>query len=472
MGMNMPLPIKDGIKKYIEKKRISFCMPGHKGKNVSGIKDIFKYDVTELDDTDNLLNPCTYIKNSEENLAKVYGTLSSHYLLGGSTSGIYSMVSLAVSEGDKIIVDRFCHKSVISAIILCGAVPVYVKPSYNAQFGFVGGMIADEIDFTIRRHSDAKAVILTSPTYYGTVSDIRAISDIVHNAGLLLLVDEAHGAHFHISDVLPQNALCCGADMSVHSVHKTLGAMSGGGLLHINTSKVSKSQIRSVLSMYQSTSPSYGCLSVLEGAVFDALNQDKKYRELTDAIDKCRKIVNSQGKAYWIGEELIGKCEIYDMDKTRIVINFSNLNLTGYNAANILREKYNIEVEMADENNIVCIVTPYNSTGDVKTLCRAVVNMTEKTKPVPRKTEIFKYPDHEISLLPRKAYFSPSETVELSESISRVSAATVCKYPPGIALVVPGEMIRAEHIRKISDTLEKGGTITGLSSGMSIDVVK
>lgn len=468
----MPTPINDGIKKYTDKKRISFCMPGHKGKNVSGIKDIFKYDVTELDDTDNLLSPTSYIKTSEESLTEIYKTLSSHYLLGGATSGIYAMISLAVCEGDKIIVDRFCHKSVISAIILCGAVPVYVKPSYNAQFGFAGGMGADDIDFTIMRHPDAKAVVLTSPTYYGMVSDISSISEIVHRAGMLLLVDEAHGAHFHASDVLPESAVSCGADMVVQSVHKTLGAMSGGALLHVNTDRVRKPQILAALSMFQSTSPSYGCLCVLEGAVTDALSQDKKYRELKSAIDKYRTRLNASGKAYWIGSELVGKCDIFDVDVTRIVVNFSAAGITGYSAARVLKEKHNIDVEMADDNNIVCIVTPYNSTGDIKALYRAVEDIADSARTFPRKAELFTYPECELAILPRKAYFSPYETVGLTDAIERISRATVCKYPPGIALVAPGERIRPEHIRAITDTLEKGGTITGLGEDMQIDVVK
>lgn len=447
-------------------------MPGHKGRMQQPAKNMFSLDVTELSDTDNLHAPEAYIRESEQKLAALYGTYSSHYLLGGATCGIYAMVSVAVRKGDKIIVDRFCHKSVISSIILCGAEPVYVAPSYNYQFGFVGGMSPLDIELAVKNNPDAKAVIITSPTYYGTVSDIAEISAVVHRSGMLLLVDEAHGAHFHISDLLPDNAIKCGADMIVQSVHKTLGAFSSGALLHINNRETDLFKVRNALSMFQTSSPSYALLCALEKAVFEAVSFKEKYKKLTDEAEKWRKRVNASGKAYWIGSELKGSCDIYEMDKTRIVVNFSLVSLTGYAVAGILRNKYNIETEMADENNIVCILTPYNNVSDIKKLAVALMEITEKTPLAPRKSAKLNYLMPEPSVSLQNAYFSESEAVDLNQSIGRINASIVCMYPPGIPLVVPGEKIKADHIRAITETEENGGSITGLREGCMIDVLK
>lgn len=467
----MPMSINQGISQYVRRKRISFAMPGHKGKNSTGIRDFFALDVTELDDTDNLLNPTSYIKESQSKLAQIYGASSSYYLLGGSTCGIYTMISLAVSEGDKIIVDRFCHKSVICAIILCGARPVYVMPGYNYRFGFTGGMGRADIELAIMQNPDAKAVIITSPTYYGTVSDIKSISETVHDAGMLMLVDEAHGAHFHLSSFLPDSAVRSGADMVVQSVHKTLGSLSGGALLHINT-PIDEATVLNTLSMYQTSSPSYACLCALEAAVYDGLRLGDNYKKIIDEVDKQRKILNKQGKVYWIGEEMVGNCNVAGIDKTRIVINFSSLPVTGFGAAKLLQSKYNIEVEMADENNIVCIVTPYNKISDIRTLARAVSDITKNMSTSLPRTATDDYPVPHVAMTPRQAHFSPTEAVDMIDSVGRVCGAAVCKYPPGIPLILPGEKIRAEHLRVITASADKGITITGISPGGKITVVK
>lgn len=468
----MELPINEGIKKYVNKKRISFSMPGHKGRLSVDAKNLSAFDVTELDDTDNLLNPTSFIKESQHKLAELYKTVSSHYLLGGSTCGIYTMISLAVGEGDKIIVDRFCHKSVISAVILCGAEPVYITPAYNVQFGFIGGILPYDVECAVKNNPDAKAVIITSPSYYGTVSDVSSIAEEVHKAGMMLLVDEAHGAHFHISDKLPESAVKCGADMVVQSVHKTLGAFSGGALLHVNNKNLDEHKILNTLAMFQTSSPSYANLCLLESAVFEIFKMADKYDTLISEIEKSREKLNSVGKAYWIGEELSGGCNIYDMDKTRIVVNFSKLALTGYGVAEILRNKYNIEVEMADENNIVCIVTPYNSMSDIKSLLKALLSITKNMSQSRRENQDFKYLVPDVAVSPRKASFAKSETVDMSLAIGKISATTVCKYPPGIPILAPGERITTEHIKFITTTEDKGGTITGTRQNHGIDVLK
>lgn len=465
-------PINKGISDYRAKKRISFSMPGHKGNGSFDGNDIFKNDVTELDDTDNLLSPVSYIAESQKKLSEIYGTVSTHYMLNGSTGGIYAMIFLAAGEGDKIIVDRFCHKSVISAIILCGAEPVYAVPEYNYRLGISGGMKPETIENAVKACPDAKAVIITSPSYYGTVSDISAISRIVHNSDMMLLVDEAHGAHFHISEELPKSAVSLGADLAVQSVHKTLGALSGGALLHICTEKIPKWRIEEVLSLVQTSSPSYGVLSVLENAVYESFNFEKKYKAVISQIGKSREEVNKLGKAYWCGSDLCGSCGIFDIDKTRIVINFSRLQISGYAVSKILREKHKIEAEMADENNIVLIATPFNTVSHIKVLERAIVSITKGIPAAVNKKGLFGMPDFTIRISPRKAYMSPWETIDMSEAEGRIARRVVCKYPPGIPVLVSGEEITAAHIKYITDAVEAGAAVSGIEDDYKITVCK
>ncbi len=468
----MHFPINNGIKNYISKKRISFSMPGHKGNGAADTKSLFKLDVTELDDTDNLMAPTSYIKDSQKKISKLYKSVSSHYLIGGSTCGIYAMISLAVSEGDKIIVDRFCHKSVISAIILRGAVPVYITPEYNYQLGFSGGISPLTVEEAVISNPDARAVIITTPTYYGIVSDVGKISEIVHRAGMLLLVDEAHGAHFHISDKLPESSVNCGADMAVQSVHKTLGALSGSALLHINTENYAPWQIEEVLSMYQTSSPSYGMLCITEAAVMQSFGFSGKYEKMILRIEKCREAVNSIGRAYWAGAELIGARGIYDIDKTRIVINFSKLAVTGYDVAQLLREKYKLEVEMADICNVVCIATPYNKLSDINKLAKAVIEISSKMMSASDRAEAEAAPAPKVIMKPRQAHLADWEAVDIENSAGRISRRSICKYPPGIPLIVPGEEIQPEHIKVIADTIRMGGTVSGMDSENKIAVIK
>lgn len=469
----MDAPIYKGIKQYLSAGRTSFHMPGHKGQEVLKPSDFFALDVSELPDTDDLHAPHAYIAQSEQQLARLYHTRQSFYLLGGSSCGIHAMLAATLHEGDTVILDRECHKSVIHALIWIGAKPVYIYRKRNHQFDFPGGIHPADVQAALEGNPQAKAVLITSPTYYGGVSDIASIAKATHENGAVLLVDEAHGAHFPFGTQLPESAISCGADMVVQSVHKTLGALSGSALLHICSDAVNPAQVRKLLAMFQTSSPSYTMLCALEQAVFAAPKLEKQYTALLKQIETGRKTVNETGKAYWIGEELNHSCNLYAFDATRIVINFAKTGLSGYHIAALLREKHKIEVEMADEHNIVCITTPYNDLADIKKLTKAVLSIVKKVQPNANSgTNNTEPPPATVKVIPREAFYREEETIHLEHAAGRISKYLVCKYPPGTPILAPGEEIGLEHIRAIADLLDSGATVNGIGEDYQIAVVR
>ncbi len=468
----MDAPIYRGIKQYLSKNRISFHMPGHKGNGDWKPADLYALDVTELPDTDDLYAPTSYIKDSEEQLKRIYNTRHSFYLLGGATCGIFAMLAATVQEGETVMIDRNCHKSVIHALMMIGARPAYVYPKYNHQFGFPGGIDPDELETSLQMHGDAKAVLVTSPNYYGGLSNIAALAAVSHRHGIPLLVDEAHGAHLPFSPLLPESALSCGADMVVQSVHKTLGALSGGALLHICSDTILPENVRKLLAMFQTSSPSYAILASLEFAVFTAAGLEKRYKPLLAQIQEGRALVNHTAKAYWVGPELQNTCQIHALDPTRIVINVAKSGLSGYEMAALLRSKYKIDPEMADEHNIVCIATPYNDPSDVKKLTKAMLTIIKKIQPATLQHEpILQLPAAVIRMTPREAFYQAGEYIHLEQAPGRIAKNLICKYPPGTPILVPGEEIRLEHIREIAALLENGTAIYGIDREYQIEVV-
>ena len=466
----MDTPIYQGIKHYISAGRTSFHMPGHKGQAIFKPASFFALDVTELPDTDDLHDPHSYIAQSEDALTRLYQTRQSYYLLGGASCGIHAMLAAVLREGDTVILDRECHKSVIHALVWIGAKPVYVYPKYNHQFGFAGGVDPADVQQALEAHK-AKAVLITSPTYYGGLSDIAAIAKTAHANGALLLVDEAHGAHLPFCAALPDSAIACGADLVVQSVHKTLGALSGGALLHV-CSDMDAAHIRKLLAMFQTSSPSYAMLCALEQAVFSAPQLEKRFAALLEQIETGKKLVNETGKAYWIGEELKNSCQIQAFDHTRIVINFTKTGLSGYQIASLLRENHKIEVELADAHNIVCIASAYNDAADIKKLTKAVLAIVKKVQPAANNIRIAETPPAVVRLTPREAFYRESEPIHLEQATGRIAKHPVCKYPPGTPILAPGEEIQLEHIRTITALLDSGTAVNGVSEDYQITVIK
>ncbi|MEE0944023.1 MAG: aminotransferase class I/II-fold pyridoxal phosphate-dependent enzyme [Clostridia bacterium] len=440
---------------YAKKNRISFAMPGHKGG--AGLfkefkKHIAEIDVTELSDTENLHAPKSVIKTAQKKLSDIYGSEESYFLTGGSTEGVHIMVYSAVRNG-RLLVNRNCHRSVINCAVLAGFDLVFIPQELDRGLNCPMPPSAEAIDCILKREKNIDAVMITSPDYYGHIADVDGIARVCHSYNLPLLVDEAHGAHFAAFG-MPKGAIKSGADMAVQSAHKTLNALNQAALLHIKSGIINLDTVRSLTTMAATSSPSYPIVASAEMAVEEL--SGKKWLELSDYITakknellECSKIIYPIGKT----------------DPARIVFGLGNYNITGYEAEDILREKYNIDVEMSDRFNVVCIATPSNTFAEIDSLFDAI-------KKILAETEEFKGKSVELPVLPervmppREAFWSKYELVPLENAEGRIARTNIAAYPPGIAVVCYGEVITREIIDYITHIRELGAEIEGLDNIM------
>lgn len=477
------VPLYDCIKKYAESGITSFHMPGHKmgnGMYSEFEKDIFTIDVTEVEGTDNLYSPEGAIKTAQEKAAHAFNVYKTYFLVNGSTSGIHSMIMSVCRPGDKIIVARDCHKSVINAIILLGLIPVFISPKIIDTYNISGGVDVDYLETVIDNNKDAKAVLITYPNYYGLCSDVESIARIVRKYNKYLLVDEAHGAHFTFSDDMPISAIEAGAHMSVQSAHKTLSALTQTAYLHVSKDFDRITQLEGVLSINQTSSPSYILMSSLDIARYDI--ETYGYKNISRVIKKCEEARKELAKENikCIDDKIIGNNCIKDIDKTRLVVNFSNENINGFEMDRCLREKFNIQVEMADINNIVAICTLNDKDEDIEKLYRRVIEICKQKHKICLANEELNYKlSNDIikvitavsKMTPREAYFSDSSLINLEDSEGKISKSIVAPYPPGVPILCPGELIDRAKIDYINHVLKLGGHVNGIFENKNIYVV-
>jgi len=467
-------PIYTGLYKYAKMQRIPFNAPGHKGKVTMRTRSLSQLDLFGSSKDGDALNLRELIATSEDEISQKYKTCRSMYLRNGATGGIYTMLAAYMNRGDKVIVDRECHRAVINGIIIQGLEPVFVKRSYNYQLSFSNSVDPEALEKTIVSNKDAKAVIITSPTYYGVVSDIKTIAAICHKYGMKLLVDEALGAHFGFSEKLPKPAIKLGADLSVQSAHKTLGSFGGGALLHINDPDIDFQRITDFARMYETSAASPALLCTLENAVYYAFENSERFDMMLAEIENDRKVICENTPIRWLGNEICGN-GIFDTDISRIVLNFSHAKMSGYDAAAYLRNKYNIEVESENENNVVCLVSIYNSHSEIKKLFHALAALAKSIK---NKNLIIndvitneETEESEFRLTPEKAFNSSSDFVSPDMAIGRINKRIVYRMPDEIPIIIPGEKIKNIHLMEISKILSTSGTVKGLTKDNRIEVV-
>ena len=444
----MELPIYERLTKYHRSNRISFAMPGHKNGRglMPGLTDC---DVTELDATENLHRPGAAVKRSQELIAQLYHSDKSYIMTGGSTAGIQAAISAAVDPGDTLLAFADCHMSVINTCALIGAGVRLMPLKYDAYGGYAG---FDEELFSALL-SECKAAIAVSPDYYGRVKDIERIAAICHAQDKPLLTDQAHGAHFAVGEPFPAAATELGSDCTVMSAHKTLNALNGAAYLHVNGTRIDRERLERALSMFQSSSPSYVIAASAETA---ALTLDKTAWQRT--ADICRSLKSALDLPHMKND-----------DPTRLVFytDFADGGMSGFEAEELLADKFGIDIEMADMFSIVLIATPSNSEGDFETLYAALKTLGSGT-PVSRQINI--EPPIE-RFLPSEGYFCKTELLFPEEAVGKTAACSVMLYPPGIPIICCGAEITAAMAEEIGRMCACGGSITGMRDG-KISVVK
>lgn len=467
-------PLVDALKNFDKISPAYFCIPSHhRGKGASSSftevfgKTVLKYDLTETPLTDDLHEADGAIKEAESLASELFGSDRTFFLVNGTTCANEAMIISSVCEGEKILVARNCHKSVLMGLIISGASPVYIEPEISGVFSAFGSISPEKVELAFKNHPDIKAFILTSPTYYGIGSDLQKIADICHSHGALLLVDEAHGSHFAFSDKLPKTALSCGADMVSQSTHKTLNSMTQSSMLHVKGSLVDISKVDAALKIVQSTSPSYILMASLDAARQNAaLNGRTAVCRMLDITSYIRSALSSIDGVSC--PENVDGNEVFSFDKTRII--FSVKGISGFSLSEILLEKYNICCEMADNYNVVSIIGSSDSYEDADRLINAVKEIAATVNS--GKIKEFSLPHRPpMAMTPRKAFFAKSTRTNFKDSVGKVSAEMIAPYPPGIPVIYPGEVITEEIYEFISEAIKDGRHIHGFSD-KSMETIK
>ncbi|AFY58942.1 arginine/lysine/ornithine decarboxylase [Rivularia sp. PCC 7116] len=463
-------PLLDAIISNAKRPHAPFYTPGHKqGKGISSKlvnyfgKAVFSADLTELTQLDCLFAPEGVIQEAQQLAAEAFGASQTWFLVNGSTCGIEAAIIATCRDGDKIILPRNVHSSVISGLILSGTIPIFINPEYDADLDIAHGITTKSLETALQKHADAKAVMIVYPTYYGVCGDIKAIAQLTHEYNIPLIVDEAHGAHFAFHPEFPISALAAGADLTVQSIHKTLGAMTQASMLHIQGERININRINKALQLTQSTSPSYLLLASLDAARQQiALHGKELLTRTLQLAEEARNRINQIPGFSTFFFSLSSP----SLDKTRLTVTVSELGITGFEAEEILDEKFNVTPEFASHKTVTFIISLGNTESDIEQLVKAFTTLAkEYRKPFLVKEKGFSLWNHfsEFNiphLSPRQAFFSSTQTVPIKEAINRISAETVCPYPPGIPLLIPGEIITSAVAEYLLNVKAMGGFIS------------
>ena len=452
--------LQESLGAYERENPARFHMPGHKGRGLSGFwrDELQLWDVTELSCTDNLHAPSGAIAVAEESMARAYGAKASFFVVNGGTNALQAMI-LALDETDKLLLARDCHRSAVNGAALRGIKTDYICPKYDETRGLLGMVTPDDLDRALRENG-ATAALITTPNIYGFCADVEGLSKAAHKNGALLLIDSAHGAHFPFSAALPR-ALGGYADMYVHSQHKTMDALTQAASLHLGDCRITPEKLRKALAMTETTSPSYVLMASLDWSVYMA-----RRRDWTGQVARCialeEKMEAIEGLKTFHEPVGIG---VFERDRTRIVIDVTGRGYTGYEAQAILEENH-IYLEMADARRLVLITSPNDEKIWYDRLLNALSSMPKRARRSAKAAgDGIRFSANEQRMGIREATFAGARTLPLSQAEGCVAAEPVGVYPPGIALVMPGEVIDQRAIDYLTAQERGGGSLFGVRDG-------
>lgn len=471
-------PLFDAVKKYIDQDVIPFHVPGHKqGRGIREFADYIgekalRMDVNGMEDLDFANNPTGVIMEAQNLMAHAFGAEHAYFLVNGTTSGVQAMILSACEPGSKIILPRNAHKSTIGGIILSGAMPVYVQPEIHKELGMAMGVSTDNVKKAIKKNPHAKAVFVINPTYYGMTSDIKSIVRIAHMHDMAVLTDEAHGAHMSFHDDFPLTAMEVGADMSAASIHKTAGSLTQSSVLLSRGSLVSQDRIKHSLSLTFTSSASYLLMCSLDVARKQlAVNGADMLEHTLELARNARSEINEIPGLYAFGHELAGQIGCFDFDETKLGVHVSNIGYSGYQVESMLREKYNIQIEMSDFHNILAIISLGDRQEDTAALVQALKEISNNRSESACMND-FTTPDNlEMIVTPRDAFYNEKKYIKLEDSAGEIAGEMVMAYPPGIPVICLGERITGDMINYIRLLKEQHCELQG-TSDPKVDYIK
>ncbi|MBG1263211.1 aminotransferase class I/II-fold pyridoxal phosphate-dependent enzyme [Nostoc commune] len=469
-------PLLDALKANTARPHAPFYTPGHKqGEGISQPladllgKAVFRADLTELADLDNLFAPQGVIQEAQQLAAAAFGASQTWFLVNGSTCGIEAAILATCGTGDKIILPRNVHSSAIAGLILSGAIPIFLNPEYDPVLDIAHSITPNAVESALQQHPDAKAVLTVYPTYYGVCGNLSAIANITHQYNIPLLVDEAHGAHFAFHPELPTPALAADADLSVQSIHKVLGAMTQASMLHIQGDRIDGDRISKALQLVQSTSPSYLLLASLDAARQQMALHGKMLMSRTlQLADEARTRIGQIPGLSVLEMPRLGESPGFvALDKTRLTVTVSGLGLTGFEADEILDEKFAVTAEFASLQHLTFIISLGNTSADIEQLAQGFTILAKeyrRTNLTLNKNiwkNVVSKVSHPLHFSPREAFFAVSETLPFAQTSDRICAEIICPYPPGIPVLMPGEVITKPVLDYLQQIQAMGGFISG-----------
>lgn len=410
---------------------------------------------------DNLCHPMSVIREAQELAAEAFGAAHAYFMVGGTTSAVQSMVLSVCKRGDKIILPRNVHRSVINIMILCGAVPVYVDPDLDRRLGIALGMKLSEVEKAVAKNPDAKAILVNNPTYYGICSNLKGITDLAHAHGMKMLVDEAHGTHFYFDRELPMSAMQAGADMAAVSMHKSGGSLTQSSFLLIGPG-MSEGYVRQIINISQTTSGSYLLMSSLDISRRNlALHGQEIFDKVREMVAYARGEINQIGDYYAYSKEIVNGDSVYDFDITKLSVNTLPVGLAGIEVYDLLRDEYDIQTEFGDLGNVLAYVSVGDRPRDIERLVSALAEIRRLYRRDPNSLMTAEYINPSVVFSPQDAFYSDKQSLPLRDCENRVCAEFVMCYPPGIPILAPGELITKDILDYILYAKEKGCSMTG-----------
>lgn len=460
-------PIYDALSRLRETGLVHFDVPGHKGgRGNKPLREFLgaeclKNDVNSMKPLDNLCHPVSVIRDAERLAAEAFGAENAFFMVNGTTAAVQAMIMSVCKSGDEIIMPRNVHRSAINALVVCGAVPVYINPGVNKRLGIPLGMAVADVEAAVRAHPKAKAILVNNPTYYGVCSNLPRLAELAHQNGMLLLADEAHGTHFYFGENMPPAAMRSGADMAAVSMHKTGGSLTQSSFL-LCGSRVSEGHVRQIINLTQTTSGSYLLMCSLDLARRNlSLHGREMCRKTVEFAAYAREEINAMSGYYAFGDEIADGDTVYAFDPTKLSVHTRDIGLAGIEVYDILRDEYDIQVEFGDIGNFLAIITAGDRALEIERLISALSEIKRLHSRDKAGMLDHEYIDPDVVMTPQKAFYSNKLSMPIGESAGRVCGEFVMCYPPGIPILAPGERITEDILAYIAYAKEKGCFMTG-----------
>ena len=470
-------PLADALNAQRINRLAHFDVPGHKGGRMNPElpeyygKLCMALDVNSMKSLDNLGHPVSVIKEAQELAAEAFGAENAFFMVNGTTSAVQVMIWATCGRGEKIIMPRNVHRSAINALVVNGAIPVYINPGRDSRLGIPLGMGVADVQRAIEENPDAKAVLVNNPTYYGVCSDLETIVSVAHAAGMKVLADEAHGTHFYFHEKLPVSGMEAGCDMAAASLHKTGGSLTQSSILLCGES-INPDWVRQIITLTQSTSANYLLLSSLDLARHHLCFHGREAYSKTIAFaEYARDEINRLGGYYAFGPEIANGETAFAFDLTKLSVHTRDIGLAGIEVYDLLRDDYGIQIEFGDIGNILAILSAGDRRMDIERLISALAEIKRLHSKDPVGLFDHEYIDPDVAMSPEAAFYAEKKTVPLKESLGRIAGEFVMSYPPGIPILAPGERVTPDILEHIEFAKAKGCFMTG-PQDMSINYLQ